>query len=102
MVENFVEYRCFVLFDVDLDFGSSLVEEYYRRVQHYRHPFFEIHNTVDSAEREFVEWRAGRKGVDYQVSEVVHINVVDTHEVLKKYSNVEAVGRFRPFAEHFI
>jgi len=52
-VENFVEYRCFVLFDVDLDFGSSLVEEYYRRVQHYRHPFFEIHNTVDSAEREF-------------------------------------------------
>lgn len=42
------------------------------------------------------------EGFDYKVAEVVDVDVVNSHEIFKKDGNVKAIGRFGPFAEHFI
>lgn len=49
-----------------------------------------------------MEWGVGGEGFDYKVAEVVDVYVVNSHEIFKKDGNVKAIGRFRPFAEHFI
>lgn len=102
MVEDFIEDGGFGFLDVNMHFGCPLVEEDYRCIENYSYPFFKVDNSVDAAQGEFMEWGVGGEGFDYKVAEVVDVYVVNSHEIFKKDGNVKAIGRFGPFAEHFI